>query len=70
MMAHADYRIAIKIGTYVSGPFFSVHYLDEDPRKEHSKDDHTNSNECKHLGQLSQDIERVCPLLLLLVIIL
>ena len=49
-MAHADYEAVINIGTYVSGPLFSVHYLDEDPREEHSKDDHPNPNESEHLG--------------------
>jgi hypothetical protein len=49
-MAHADYETVINIGTYVSSPLFSVHYLDEDPREEHSKDDHPNPNESEHLG--------------------
>jgi hypothetical protein len=56
MMAHADYEAVIKIGTYVSGPLFSIYYLDEDPRKEHSKDDHPKPDECENLGQLGQDI--------------
>jgi hypothetical protein len=69
-MAHADYEAVINIGTYVSGPLFSVHYLDEDPREKHSKYYHPNPDECEHLGQLGQDVERVCPLLLFLFIIL
>lgn len=70
MMAHADYEAVIEIRTYVSGPPLSVHYLYEDPREEHSKDYHPKPDECKDLEQLGQDIERVCSLLLLLVIIL
>jgi len=70
MIAHADYEIVIKISTYVSGPLFSIHYLDEDSRKEHSKYDHPNPDESENLGQLGQDIEWVCSLLVLLVIVL